>query len=83
MGQGETIKWNNGTTFHMMGFDLNVPYDVYLDTIDTPDEECAHFLFFRKDLIDQPEADQLARSYSRLITQLAAQPELVIGDADL
>lgn len=66
-----------------MGFDLNVPYDVYLDTVDVPDGDCAHCLFLRKDLFDQPAAERLAGSYKRLIEAFAAEPELSVGAVDL
>lgn len=67
----------------MMGFDLNVPYDVYLDTIDEPGGECAHFFFLRKDLFGKSEADLLANSYERLICAFAAQPGVVISEVTL
>lgn len=63
VGQGKTIPWSEGNELVTMGFDLNVPYDLYLDTIDKPNGECSHDIFFRKDLIAQPEAEMLARSY--------------------
>ncbi|KAK8064341.1 beta-ketoacyl synthase domain-containing protein [Apiospora phragmitis] len=34
MGQRETTQWGADKQVIMMGIDLNVPYDVYLDTID-------------------------------------------------
>lgn len=66
-----------------MGFDLNVPYDVYLDTVDVPDGDCAHCLFLRKDLFDQHAADRLASSYKRLIEAFAAEPEMSVGEVEL
>ncbi|KAI1661695.1 hypothetical protein F4813DRAFT_169421 [Daldinia decipiens] len=83
MGQRETIPWGENNELRMMGFDLNVPYDVYLDTIDEPDGECAHYFFLRKDLFGEPEAEKIARSYEHLIRVFAAQPGMTVGEVDL
>ncbi len=68
---------------HMMGFDLNVPYDVYLDTIDEPNGECSHEFFVRKDLFSEAAAEELASSYGRIVTAFASQPGVLIGEADM
>jgi hybrid polyketide synthase/nonribosomal peptide synthetase ACE1 len=77
------MRWGENIELAIMGFDLNVPYDVYLDTIDEPDGECSHYLFLHRDLFAKPEAERLARSYKRLIQAFAAQPEIAIGEVDL
>jgi hypothetical protein len=66
-----------------MGFDLNVPYDVYLDTIDEPNGECSHYLFLRKDLFKQSDAEVLAKSFKRLIEILALHPEIAVSKIDI
>lgn len=78
-GQKETVAFGEDNELSFMGFDLNVPCDVYLDTVDVPDGDCAHCLFLRKDLFDQPAADRLAASYKRRIEAFAAEPELSVG----
>lgn len=78
-GQKETVAFGEANELSFMGLDLNVPYDVYLDTLDVPDGNCAHCLFLRKDLFDQPAADRLAASYKRLIEAFAAEPGLSVG----
>ncbi|KAI1467236.1 uncharacterized protein F4812DRAFT_465308 [Daldinia caldariorum] len=83
MGQRDTTPWGDNNELQMMGFDLNVPYDVYLDTIDEPDGECAHYFFLRKDLFGEAEAEKLARSYERLICAFAAQPRMAVSEVDL
>jgi len=83
MGQRETIAFGENNKLLMMGFDLNVPYDVYLDTIDEPDGECAHVFFLRQDLFGESEALELAQSYKRLIEAFAAQPEMAVKDVQL
>ncbi|KAF4631137.1 hypothetical protein G7Y89_g6997 [Cudoniella acicularis] len=83
MGSHEKIRWGENNELLMMGFDLNVPYDIYLDTIDEPDGECTHYLFVRKDLFGQPEAEKLARSYRHLIRAFAAQPGMAVGEVNL
>ncbi|RYP69621.1 hypothetical protein DL769_005241 [Monosporascus sp. CRB-8-3] len=83
MGQRERTTFGERNELHMMGFDLNVPYDVYLDTIDESDGECAHYFFLRNDIFSKSEAETLARSYERLIRALAAQPGIAVGDVDL
>ncbi|KAK7702439.1 putative PKS/NRPS-like protein biosynthetic cluster [Diaporthe eres] len=82
-GQRETVAFGEENELRFMGFDLNVPYDVYLDTVDVPDGDCAHCLFLRKDLFDQPAAERLASSYKRLIEAFAAEPESSVGMVDL
>jgi hybrid polyketide synthase/nonribosomal peptide synthetase ACE1 len=83
MGQRETISFGENNKLLMMGFDLNVPYDVYLDTIDEPDGECAHEFFLRKDLFGEAEALELAQSYKRLIEVFAAQPGMTVSEVDI
>ncbi|KAI1807894.1 hypothetical protein F4811DRAFT_572622 [Daldinia bambusicola] len=83
MGQCETTPLGDNNELQMMGFDLNVPYDVYLDTIDELDGECAHYFFLRKDLFGKAEAEKLARSYERLICAFAAQPGMAVSKVDL
>ncbi|KAI1372084.1 hypothetical protein F4677DRAFT_433407 [Hypoxylon crocopeplum] len=82
-GQRKNVPFGEDNELRLMGFDLNVPYDVYLDTIDEPDGECVHDLFLRNDLFGKPEAERLARSYGRLIQAFAAQPGVAIGAVDL
>jgi hypothetical protein len=62
------MDWGENNQLVKMGFDLNVPYDIYLDTIVELDGECVHELFCRKDLFDQQEGNELARNYKRLMT---------------
>lgn len=83
MGQREMIPWGEDNKLLLMGFDLNVPYDVYLDTIDEPEGDCAHHFFFRKDLFDQVAADRIAKDYEQLVCALAEQPDLVLSDIDI
>ncbi|GAP85075.1 putative Acetyl- synthetase-like protein [Rosellinia necatrix] len=80
MGQREMIPWGKDNKLLLMGFDLNVPYDVYLDTIDELEGDCAHHFFFRKDLFDQAAADKIAKDYEQLVCALAEQPDLVLAD---
>lgn len=82
-GQRETVTFGQANELILMGFDLNVPYDVYLDSIDEADGEFAHCLFFRKDLFAQPEAEKLALSYKYLIEAFAAEPGLSIQEVEL
>lgn len=82
-GQRETVAFGEDNELILMGFDLNVPYDVYLDTIDEPEGDCAHCLFLRKDLFAQPEAEVLAASYKLLIEAFAAEPGLSVEAAEL
>lgn len=82
-GQRETVAFGNDNELVLMGFDLNVPYDVYLDTIDEPDGDCAHCLFVRKDLFDQAAADRLAASYQVMIEAFAREPGLCVGEVEL
>ncbi|KAG6357467.1 hypothetical protein INS49_013344 [Diaporthe citri] len=82
-GQRETVAFGERNELCFMGFDLNVPYDVYLDTVDVPDGDCAHCLFLRRDLFDQPAADRLVASYKLLIEAFAAEPEISVGAVDL
>ncbi|RYP25133.1 hypothetical protein DL765_000014 [Monosporascus sp. GIB2] len=83
MGQRERTTFGERNELHIMGFDLNVPYDVYLDTIDESDGECAHYFFLRNDIFSKSEAETLAWSYERLIRAFAAQPGIAVGDVDL
>ncbi|KAK9426030.1 putative Ketosynthase family 3 (KS3) domain-containing protein [Seiridium unicorne] len=83
MGQSETATLGEDSKLKFMGFDLNVPYDVYLDTIDDPIGDCTHHFFLRRDLFDEPQAEQLSRSYERLVRCFAVRPETVVGDVDL
>lgn len=82
-GQRERIQFGEENLLNLMGFDLNVPYDVYLDTIDEPNSECAHRLFLRKDLYEQAQAEELAASYRVLIETFATQPSIIIRKAIL
>ncbi|KAI0106406.1 hypothetical protein GGR51DRAFT_517601 [Nemania sp. FL0031] len=83
MGQRMTMKWDKENELTLMGFDLNVPYDVYLDTVDEPNGDCIHEFFLRQDLFEKAEADFLARSYKRLIIAFAAQPGMTIEEVDI
>lgn len=83
MGQRHTVNWGEYNKLVFMGFDLNVPYDVYLDTVDDQDGECTHYLFLRKDLFSKDAAERLARSYKCLIEAFAAQPGMTASDVDL
>ncbi|KAI9695814.1 MAG: putative PKS/NRPS-like protein biosynthetic cluster [Bogoriella megaspora] len=82
-GQSETANLGEDTKLKFAGFDLNVPYDVYLDTIDDPIGDCTHHFFLRRDLFDESQAEQLSRSYERLVRSFAIRPETVVGDVDL
>ncbi|PHH88580.1 hypothetical protein CDD83_7348 [Cordyceps sp. RAO-2017] len=83
VGQREKMPFGDSNELLMMGFDLNVPYDVYLDIIDEPDGECAHHLFLRSDLFSHSAAERLARSYHRLIEAFAADPAIAVHCVDL
>ncbi|KAK5992615.1 Polyketide synthase-nonribosomal peptide synthetase TwmB [Cladobotryum mycophilum] len=82
-GQRETMQFGQNNQLVMMGFDLNVPYDVYLDTIDESGGECAHHIFLRKDMFGEAEAEEFAESYRRLILEFAAEPGLLVSEVDL
>lgn len=83
MGQRETMAWGENNKLSIMGFDLNVPYDVYLDTVDEPEGECTHHFFLRKDLFDKPETEKLARSYKHMIQAFAAHPGMAVSEVNL
>lgn len=85
VGQRERMPFGPHNQLQFMGFDLNVPYDVYLDTIDNsePDGECAHHLFLRRDLFGAAEAEKLADSYGRLVREFAARPEVEVREVEL
>lgn len=83
MGQRETVTFGGDNKVVLMGFDLNVHHDVYLDTIDELDGDYVHCLFFRMDLFEQSEAEMLAMGYRRLIETFAADPRLFIEAVDL
>ncbi|KAI1409858.1 hypothetical protein F5Y13DRAFT_181723 [Hypoxylon sp. FL1857] len=82
-GQRMTVPFGENNKFCFMGFDLNVPYDVYLDTIDDPDGECIHDLFLRDDMFGKFEAEQLIKSYERLILAFAARTDTTVGGVDI
>lgn len=67
----------------MMGFDFNVPYDVFLDTIDEPDGDCTHYLFLRNDLFGIDEAEELASAYKSLVLAFVEQPGMALGEVRL
>lgn len=78
MGQRETTQWGPNNQVVMMGLDLNVPYDVYLDTIDEAGGDCIHEFFLRKDLFGKPEADRFAKDYEQLIRAVVEQPDMAV-----
>ncbi|KAI1259695.1 hypothetical protein F5Y18DRAFT_408514, partial [Xylariaceae sp. FL1019] len=82
MGQGEVIHWGKENQL-MIGLDLNVPYDVYLDIIDNPDGDGLHSFFLQRDLFGAAEAEKLTRSYELLVSAFAAEPDLVVADATI
>ncbi|PSR80559.1 hypothetical protein BD289DRAFT_440531 [Coniella lustricola] len=83
VGQQKTMPFGKDLKVEMMGFDLNIPYDLYLDTIDQTNGECLHELFVREDLFGKPEAERLARDFGRLIRAFATQPDIAVKDVDL
>ncbi|KAI1825867.1 hypothetical protein F4861DRAFT_500148 [Xylaria intraflava] len=82
-GQRMTMKWGDENELNFMGYTLNLPYDVYLDTVDDPDGDCIHDFSFREDLFGTAEAEQLARSYERLVRAFAAQPGMIVEEVDM
>ncbi|KAI0203696.1 hypothetical protein F4808DRAFT_467077 [Astrocystis sublimbata] len=83
MGQRMTMEWGEGNELTFMGFDLNVPYDIYIDTVDEPEGDCRHELFLRRDLFGASEAELLAMNYQRLIRDFAARPRMTVEEADI
>lgn len=75
VSQKYTMAFSNDVELQVMGFELNVPYDLYLDIIDL---DGLHHFFLRKDMFDQQAADTLATTYKRLVETFARDPALSV-----
>ncbi|KAK2603437.1 hypothetical protein QQS21_004388 [Conoideocrella luteorostrata] len=83
MGQRKRMPLGPGCALEFLEFDLNLPYDVYLDIIDEPDFDGLHHFFLRQALFDEDGAVVLARSYETLIKRFAQNPGLTVGEVEL
>ncbi|KAI0890579.1 uncharacterized protein GGS22DRAFT_194555 [Annulohypoxylon maeteangense] len=73
-GQQEKVNWGD-TQLQWLDFENpKMPYDVALDIIDSPNDECVHILQVRKDIYGSSGAEWLSKSYKHLVDAFAADP---------
>lgn len=83
MGQRKHIPFRPDNTLEFLEFDLNIPYDVYLNIVDGPDFDGLHHFFLREDIFDESGADMIARAYKELVNGFAQYPDQRVGEVGL
>ncbi|KAI0179682.1 hypothetical protein GGR52DRAFT_587215 [Hypoxylon sp. FL1284] len=82
-GQREKVKWGD-TQLQWLDFENpKMPYDVALDIIDSPRDECVHILQVRKDIYGGSGARWLSESYKRLVDAFATDPSMTLGAPEI
>lgn len=76
LGQHRNMPLGDKAELAIMDFEINVPYDVYLDIVDAEGE---HYFSMRNDMFDQHAADVIAKHYGELVEMFAEQPDLLVG----
>lgn len=78
MSQKHNMSFSNDVELEVKGFELNVPYDLYLDIIDL---DGLHHFFLRKDMFDQH--DTLAATYKWLVSEFSRDPTRPVKQEEL
>lgn len=60
-----------------------VTYDIALDIIDDPNDDCHIMLILRKDIYSDQDAEDLAKSYERLIKQFSQDSNVTLGEPSI
>ncbi|XXG99680.1 hypothetical protein Hte_006021 [Hypoxylon texense] len=77
-GQSEKMSWGGKSNLHFLGFEVKLPYDIYLEIVDSPNGDSIQTFTLRKELYGSSEAEKLARSYELLLHAFATQPTVPI-----
>ncbi|KAI0834866.1 hypothetical protein F5Y06DRAFT_306564 [Hypoxylon sp. FL0890] len=72
-GQSEKMAWGDDAELHFMGVEVKLPYDIYLEIVDSPHGDSILTFATRKDLYGATEAERLAASYELLLRAFSAK----------
>lgn len=68
------MSWGGKSDLHFLGFEVKLPYDIYLEIVDSPNGDSIQTFTLRKELYGFSEAEKLAKSYELLLNAFATQP---------